>query len=289
MSWLYLPAAAVDCSVENCSDGERCVTSSMTDTVSTCSRPGSEMDTLTTGPSGMMCGPSTGVPGLDAWISSLRASHASRTAQQGTGLEIETSGTSGLIPFALFERSGPNGSYWKMSQGCFPTLMFDEYSETWPRAGMMRAGIAYQRLPLAPLTSEIGFGLWATPTRSDSTGTTGGGNHRSLRTDVKFWPTPTVADTKTYWHNRKRKNPNPSLAGAVDMFPTPCATNWKNRETSTHSRDLQKKIGGQLNPNWVEWLMGWPIGWTGLEPLETVKFQQWLELHGNYCPEGGWL
>ena len=29
--------------------------------------------------------------------------------------------------------------------------------------------------------------------------------------------------------------------------------------------------GGKLNPDWVEWLMGWPIGWTALKPLETVK------------------
>lgn len=25
---------------------------------------------------------------------------------------------------------------------------------------------------------------------------------------------------------------------------------------------------GQLSPDWVEWLMGWPIGWTRLEPIE---------------------
>ena len=34
------------------------------------------------------------------------------------------------------------------------------------------------------------------------------------------------------------------------------------------------KVGGKLNPEFAEWLMGWPIGWTGLEPLETVKYQQ---------------
>src|SRR6185312_6930447 len=34
--------------------------------------------------------------------------------------------------------------------------------------------------------------------------------------------------------------------------------------------------GGVLTPALWEWQMGWPIGWTGLQPLETVKFQQWL-------------
>ena len=38
--------------------------------------------------------------------------------------------------------------------------------------------------------------------------------------------------------------------------------------------------GGSLNPDWVEWLIGWPIGWTDLKPLETDKFQQWLRSHG---------
>ena len=26
---------------------------------------------------------------------------------------------------------------------------------------------------------------------------------------------------------------------------------------------------GKLNPTWVEWLMGFPLGWTDLKPLET--------------------
>lgn len=31
-----------------------------------------------------------------------------------------------------------------------------------------------------------------------------------------------------------------------------------------------------------EWLMGWPIGWTALEPLETAKFRQWCASHGKH-------
>ena len=37
---------------------------------------------------------------------------------------------------------------------------------------------------------------------------------------------------------------------------------------------------GTLNPVWVEWLMGWPLGWTDLKPSATDKFQQWLYSHG---------
>lgn len=35
--------------------------------------------------------------------------------------------------------------------------------------------------------------------------------------------------------------------------------------------------GGALNPDWVEWLMGWPIGWTSLEPLEDHRILAWDE------------
>lgn len=38
-------------------------------------------------------------------------------------------------------------------------------------------------------------------------------------------------------------------------------------------------LGGPTNPRWSEWLMGWPIGWTSLAPLETDKYQSWLLAH----------
>ena len=36
---------------------------------------------------------------------------------------------------------------------------------------------------------------------------------------------------------------------------------------------------GVLNPVWVEWLMGWPLGWTDLKPLETAKSPSALPSH----------
>ena len=49
----------------------------------------------------------------------------------------------------------------------------------------------------------------------------------------------------------------------------------------TKGKPLPRVVGGQLNPDWVEWLMGWPIGWTDLKPLATDRFQEWLRLHGR--------
>jgi hypothetical protein len=40
-------------------------------------------------------------------------------------------------------------------------------------------------------------------------------------------------------------------------------------------------IGRYLKPLVTEWMMGWPLGWTDLKPLETDKFQKWLDAHGS--------
>jgi hypothetical protein len=62
-------------------------------------------------------------------------------------------------------------------------------------------------------------------------------------------------------------------------FRTGSTDRWDDPE---RSRNLSDQIGGQLNPTWVEWLMGWPLGWTDLKPLATDKFLQWLRSHGAF-------
>jgi len=81
-----------------------------------------------------------------------------------------------------------------------------------------------------------------------------------------------------------------SLPAMVQMFPSPAARDWRSgsgRKENGHTPQLPEVIaqegnGGQLNPDWVEWLMGWPIGWTASKRLATGKFQSWLRQHGNY-------
>jgi len=60
---------------------------------------------------------------------------------------------------------------------------------------------------------------------------------------------------------------------------------WKWNLGEVVSAENEEAVlgGGRLNPNWVEWLMGWIIGWTDLNPLEMDRFQQWLLLHGKPC------
>ncbi len=90
-----------------------------------------------------------------------------------------------------------------------------------------------------------------------------------------LWPTPTVRGN----HNRKglSKNAGDGLATAVRLWMTPKASDSYMGRTARQSdrpaemtTQLQSQIyhvegrqpAGQLNPDWVECLMGYPIGWT---------------------------
>jgi DNA (cytosine-5)-methyltransferase 1 len=79
-----------------------------------------------------------------------------------------------------------------------------------------------------------------------------------LRAEVKrsLWPTPNATD------NRDRGN-----------MDDPCTQRriaiGKQVGLTTIVQDGKTKTSGSLNPAWVEWLMGYPIGWTDLKDSET--------------------
>jgi hypothetical protein len=74
----------------------------------------------------------------------------------------------------------------------------------------------------------------------------------------------------------------PKYKNAI-MWPTPKTNDYKGHSNNVeyHKRRAQKNIdlcsavgaqennNGQLNPEWVEWLMGYPSGWTDLKDSET--------------------
>ena len=74
------------------------------------------------------------------------------------------------------------------------------------------------------------------------------------------------------------------------MWPTPVTRDWKDSGTKEslirafNKRDspgLALTIGaingGDLNPNWVEWLMNWPITWSSLNAIDPKEYQRWKE------------
>ena len=104
----------------------------------------------------------------------------------------------------------------------------------------------------------------------------------SLGVKVRMmFPTPTASDgVRT---NLTYGAGNLTLKGKVAMMlPTPTAREPNdvglNLDRGRYSNDtLTRKVsnqeglknGGRLNPEWVEWLMGWPIGWTDCEDAVT--------------------
>lgn len=69
-------------------------------------------------------------------------------------------------------------------------------------------------------------------------------------------------------------------------LPTPTAHNAKEgaypAEYARNTPTLAAVLGGKINPHRQEWMMGFPIGWTGLQPVAMDKFQSWLRAHGRF-------
>jgi len=88
----------------------------------------------------------------------------------------------------------------------------------------------------------------------------------------RMWPTPAARD----WRSEKRTAETlaermedrrgytlPTQVMISEMLPTPTANRWDGLQS--HGKNV---VTGALNPTWVEWLMGFPVGWTALEPSE---------------------
>ena len=110
-----------------------------------------------------------------------------------------------------------------------------------------------------------------------------------LRDAIEMYPTPraSAAMNENLETVKKRVERRGKLGAkleetiAMEMFPTPMArdhkdinfnTTWKlgNKSQNTMARQVLKdnKPGGKLNPNFVEFLMGFPMNWTKIDPTE---------------------
>lgn len=134
-------------------------------------------------------------------------------------------------------------------------------SVTWPRSGMTADGQCWELPMLERPIKEIGSGFWPTPVSSDTTmrskpyaqGVT------PLSLAVRMWRTPNsaVVDPKSSVIKLAGRTPSDPQVGLADQ------------------------VGGKLNPTWVEWLMGWPLGWTALKPSETARCPSAPQPHGE--------
>lgn len=237
-------------------------------------------------------------------------------------------GTSSQGSFARFSLLT---SSWKTLE---PSLVGDLklYSGTWPKAGTLLNGIASRQSTWEPPTVAADFSSslvhkkpWATPASSDSIGTSGGGQTRSLRKDVrdwKNWPTPraSVQEHRTLKRPPSHNEGHGKILSAEAtefmerLYPTPAARDWRAPNSRSHLTSGKKgqehlgqlnnfaahkfrtshltKANGEggeqssrrspdllprLNPEFMEWLMGLPIGWSDSMQPET-EWYPWLRL-----------
>lgn len=175
---------------------------------------------------------------------------------------------SGLRWLELLNVSDPAGLLVKM---CLESSRWNSTRcyLTWNASTTPHGHLLFRLSVLMPRIDGSEFGLWATPSAADSQGTTGGGQGKSLRTDVRMWPTPTREQADHPGRRIIKPGQQMHLAAAVQMFPTPTTQDAHNNGgQSQHNRNtppLNAVAGGSLNPEFVEWLMGYPIGWTDLE------------------------
>jgi hypothetical protein len=93
---------------------------------------------------------------------------------------------------------------------------------------------------------------------------------RTSGTECGSWPTPTTQGN--------------------DLLPTPTAKSYGYNQGGSAGRTGPRRYsldhlakGHGLDPIPLrEWMMGWPIGWTALAPLETDRFPRWLRSHGGF-------
>lgn len=171
-------------------------------------------------------------------------------------------------------------------------------SATFPKWGMMQNGALWERITLPPLTGATGSGSWATPTTMDTLppksqkallkeatearpGRSKPANLRDQVSNMDNWPTPCARDWKGAnaiegLVRNDGKSRMDQLANAVAYRPR----NWPTPRCFMHKDALVNGIeevteSGQLNPDWVEWLMGWPVGWTDLKPMLDLQWGDW--------------
>jgi hypothetical protein len=261
MSWLFSRVLAAEYSAAICSNGEPSAPLSETPTPQAYLSRDKTTDAWRRFPSGMTCEPLTGDRGEELLMSYLAGFHARTSAAPEKARASRASGQdSGVKCRGSLARYDRDSRSWKTPQ-CWLFADLDESLGTWPKWGMTRDGVAYPQ-PTPSLLLEIRQRITAAnesgsrlPTpRSQEPGRTSEGYGRGLAELVEG-------------HAQLRKIGTPTATSGIP------SAGWRSGPITP--REVAKAIGGKLNPQWVEWLMGWPIGWTDLEPLAMVKFRTW--------------
>lgn len=305
MSWLFSQALVEEFSADTCSDGEPFAQLNVMPTPHKFSRQDRTIEPSDLSRFGLTCAVLTAGRGaalLTWYLADSRARTSARQdAVQAWPAHGRDSGAKWPGSWLRFDRAS---STWRTAQ--FSLLGDSEpFSGTWPRWGSMRNGESCPQPTPELSTSANESGLWPTPNvpnggRSvahvtDWRGKTAYHNGRKvqvgLEAAVRMWPTPTASDTGQ--RSKPYAQGGTPLSLAANLYPTPttmkstggaalCKWGGAGARKKMAAMVTPSEMNGPLNPTWVEWLMGWPTGWTGLTALETAKFHEWQQQHSIF-------
>jgi len=282
MSWLFSRALVEEYSADTCSDGEPYALSSGSHTPQAYLSPDKMTAFSRLSRFGMTFKPLTESRGEELLTLYLEAFPVRTFPQPDEALASkEPDQDSGGRWRGWLAKYDPDSCSWKIAQ-CSLLEEEPESLQTLPRSGMTRNGMLWGRQTLVPRIKETESGLWLTPSTVDI-------------------PTRSTESMEKRLEYRKKIGRNGVGAGCLseqvewsgkgapigyitkESWPTPTAHMAKETnapsEANRNEPSMASRVGGKLNPTWVEWLMGWPLGWTDLKPLETDKFQEWQQQH----------
>ena len=276
MSYTYLLEQGEESLAASYSDIPLSVLSRLNLTQEKCCSKDSETASCQSSQYGMMSARSTEYRGEDQLMFFAEDSLAKTSLRRVKEQELpESVRDYGKSMRELLEKSGLSLSLPK-THLCFALGDLELSSKTWPRWGIMQDGEC----------SELGMSV-----------------RHINETECGSWPTPCTRDykginapeglTRKDGKSRMDQLPNAVAYGGTQTRPTYCTPRVKGEEhfetvkkrkgesaaamhNTLASVEYQHKTGNaQLNPDWVEWLMGWPISWTSLEPLSLKEFRAW--------------
>lgn len=272
MSWLCSRALVAEYSQATCWDGAPSAPLSVMPTPRKFSRSDKTMEPSQLSRFGLTCAVLTALRG-EALLTWYRAGFPVRTSQPPAPALASTAADQ--VCGAKWHESSvkfdPTTSSWKTHR-CLWEEDLHWSSVTLPAWGMTRSGVVYQRQTAARPISATGSGSWPTPTASlGSKGArttprrTPHGKSLIEAVAARSWPTPVASMAK----------------GSSPRSLTRRSGASRAKDRLDHA--VMASDGGQLNPTWVEWLMGWPSGWTDLKPLAMDKFREWRRQHLICC------
>lgn len=258
-------------------------------TAAVCSWPVSVTVCSDDSQSGMTCGRSTGAHGADMSMSSAVDSRAKTSAPPGC--ELGSRGND--LDCGVSSRASSKKFDQRLSSSrilrTYALADLSECSRTLIAWGTTHRGVSSERTPLALHKNGGACGLLPAPT--------GAGNecspsmrkwprHRRLMELFARLPSPRHTDADRSGRGDLlqawRGNSNSHF-----KLPTPTARLYGSNQGGASGRAGQKRrpsLEALTGGPWIsfrEWMMGWPIGWTALEPLAMDRFQEWLRWHGR--------